>query len=98
MRFKLPSPSSYGMTELADVLVKLCESGCDVTVVGSASNKAIKSRSHSSATYSVIEDASVFWEFLKGRNLPGVMALDRASFLLLNPNCCSCSLFYFGNY
>ncbi|KAI4310411.1 hypothetical protein MLD38_035391 [Melastoma candidum] len=78
VRFKFPSPSSYGSTELAKVLVNLCEIGRDVTVVGSATNKAMKSRPNYSASYSVVEDASIFWQFLKGRKLPGVMALDRA--------------------
>ncbi|XP_027176973.1 uncharacterized protein LOC113776096 isoform X2 [Coffea eugenioides] len=32
----------------------------------------------SNLNYSVIENASVVWEFLKGRSLPGLMALDRS--------------------
>lgn len=57
----------------------LCGSDCDVTVVGSAACKAMFDHSSSDSALHIIDNASVFWEFLKGRKLPGVMALDKAS-------------------
>lgn len=53
------------------------KSGCDVIVVGGAACKALAGISTSSPHYTMFHSASVVWEFLKGRTLPGVAALDK---------------------
>ncbi|KAI9153761.1 hypothetical protein LWI28_016164 [Acer negundo] len=40
--------------------------------------KAITKESSSALGFNMVKNASVVWEFLKGRKLPGIMALDRA--------------------
>lgn len=66
------------VSDLALMLERLSLSGCDVTLVGNAACKAVAGTSCSISQYKMFKNASVVWEFLKGRTLPGVAALDRA--------------------
>lgn len=82
---------SVGATQLGQILNKASHNSCDVIIVGSAACKAVKGISDSSSQYTAFENESVVWEFLKGRILPGIAALDKVShalellFLLLCP-------------
>ncbi|KAL3753959.1 hypothetical protein ACJRO7_001238 [Eucalyptus globulus] len=78
VKFKSCNSSAIGASELACILYALSQDDCDVTIVGSVATKTITDESSSIPAFSVIENASVWWDFLKGRKLPGVMALDRA--------------------
>lgn len=59
------------------MLERISNTDCEVTVVGNAACKAISKHSSPLSSYKVFKSASVAWEFLKGRTLPGVAALDR---------------------
>ncbi|XP_031395953.1 uncharacterized protein LOC116207206 isoform X2 [Punica granatum] len=78
VKFKLFSPSTNGMSEMASMINEQCAVDCDITVVGRTACKAMMRGSSSIASLHLIENACVLWEFLKGRKLPGVPALDRA--------------------
>ncbi|XP_015574861.1 phosphoglycerate kinase isoform X2 [Ricinus communis] len=77
-KFKFSNPCINGASKLAQVLDELSQPTCDVTVVGNLACKAVMVESSSLLAYDLIENASVVWDFFKRRNLPGVMALDRA--------------------
>lgn len=78
MKFKQSDQASYGDSKLAVMLNELSQRDCDVTVVGHMACQAVMRTKRSASTFDLIENASIVWEFLKGRNLPGLVALDRA--------------------
>ncbi|KAM0949677.1 putative phosphoglycerate kinase, tRNA (guanine-N-7) methyltransferase, Trmb type [Dioscorea sansibarensis] len=67
-----------GPSELASILERVNKSGCDIFVIGNAACKAVTRKTHSRTPYKILESASVVWEFLARRTLPGVAALDIA--------------------
>ncbi|XP_068646349.1 uncharacterized protein [Aristolochia californica] len=67
-----------GASDYALMLEKISGSGCDIAVVGSAACRDVLNTSGSLSAYNIFEKASVAWELLRGRPLPGVAALDRA--------------------
>ncbi|XP_051199469.1 uncharacterized protein [Lolium perenne] len=69
---------SVGAIQLGQILDKASHNSCDVILVGSAACKAVKGISDSSSQYTTFENGSIVWEFLKGRILPGVAALDKS--------------------
>ncbi|KAK6943852.1 tRNA (guanine-N-7) methyltransferase, Trmb type [Dillenia turbinata] len=66
-----------GASKLVMMLDKLIQSNCDVTVIGKMACKEIVKNSKFVSAYNMFENASILWEFLKGRTLPGLAALDR---------------------
>ena len=68
---------SVGATQLGQILDKASHNSCDVILVGSAACKAVKGMSDTSSQYTSFENGSIVWEFLKGRILPGIAALDK---------------------
>ncbi|KAI3417236.1 Phosphoglycerate kinase [Psidium guajava] len=78
VKFKARHSSAIGASKLASILNTLSQGDCDVTIVGSVACKTMTDESSSIPAFSVIENASIWWDFLKGRKLPGVMSLDRA--------------------
>lgn len=76
MKFVYSSEYTDGASKLARILDKLCQHHCEITVVGTMASKLVR-QGKSSLSINIIENASVVWEFLKGRKLPGVMAVDR---------------------
>ncbi|XP_059667606.1 uncharacterized protein LOC132313017 isoform X2 [Cornus florida] len=78
VKFSLSNQYTDGASKLALMLDKLSRSGCDVTVAGNMACKALLRESKSVSICNMVENASVLWEILKGRKLPGLMALDRA--------------------
>ncbi|CAA6655528.1 unnamed protein product [Spirodela intermedia] len=81
MTFKACEEGAVGVSMLSKILEKISGTGCEVSVVGNASYKSLVGPGdgpYSSLPYKHFENASVVWEFLKGRALPGVAALDRA--------------------
>ncbi|KAI8013380.1 hypothetical protein LOK49_LG05G01441 [Camellia lanceoleosa] len=63
------------------MLDKLNRRNCDITVVGNMACQALTSVSTSVSSHNMVDNASVLWEILKGRKLPGLMALDRVGLL-----------------
>ena len=79
VKFFNSSQSTGGASILARKLYDLIQSDCDVTVVGTSACKALMQESSTLPACNVFENASVVWDFLKGKQLPGVLALDRVS-------------------
>ncbi|XP_042433954.1 phosphoglycerate kinase-like isoform X2 [Zingiber officinale] len=67
-----------GTAQLSLLLERLRTNGCDVILVGNAARKAFVDKPSFSNQHSIIRNASVVWEFLRGTKLPGVAALDKA--------------------
>lgn len=82
VKFSDSCQSTSGASKLARKLYDLAQSDCDVTVVGTAACKAMVQESRTLSSYSIFENASVVWDFFKGKRLPGVLALDRVSYLV----------------
>lgn len=78
----LSRPDTHGASKLATMVETSSRRGCDVTV-GNAACKAIAETSSALSLYSLHENASVVWEFLKGRTLPGIAALDRVCIIYI---------------
>ncbi|XP_016899748.2 phosphoglycerate kinase, cytosolic-like isoform X1 [Cucumis melo] len=78
VKFSDSSQSARGASRLARKLYDLAQRDCDITVVGTTACKAIMQESSTLSAYNVFENASVVWDFFKGKQLPGVLALDRA--------------------
>uniref|UniRef100_A0A0E0M832 Phosphoglycerate kinase n=1 Tax=Oryza punctata TaxID=4537 RepID=A0A0E0M832_ORYPU len=76
--FDLTEEFSGGATQLGRLLDKASHNSCDIILVGSAACKAVKGISGSSSKYTTFKNASVVLEFLKGKILPGVAALDKS--------------------
>lgn len=85
VKFRLPSQDIYGASKLVSMLDRLTQSNCEITVIGNMACKAVMKESSFVSVYNMVENASVVWEFLKGRKLPGLMALDRVCFLSFSP-------------
>lgn len=90
MKFSNSNQHTNGASKLAQILDLLSQSNCDLTVVGNMACKVIMQESSSISDFNMLENASVVWEFLKGRKLPGVMALDRAYPFEINWNATYC--------
>ncbi|KAK9920965.1 hypothetical protein M0R45_029499 [Rubus argutus] len=67
-----------GASKVAQMLNQTSQRNSNITVVGNMACEAMVKESNSTFHFNMIENASVVWEFLKGRKLPGIMALDRA--------------------
>ncbi|KAI4349124.1 hypothetical protein L6164_009760 [Bauhinia variegata] len=78
VKFTVSSKNINGASKLAKMLDQLSLSNCDITVVGNTACQIVRQELSSLSSINMVENASVVWEFLKGRKLPGVMALDRA--------------------
>ncbi|KAL0309680.1 UNVERIFIED_CONTAM: hypothetical protein Sradi_5910300 [Sesamum radiatum] len=65
-----------GTLELAETLGNL--SSCDITFVGKIECKELLGKSKPFSNDNFVKTAAVVWEVLKGRKLPGLLALDRA--------------------
>ncbi|XP_042493130.1 phosphoglycerate kinase, cytosolic-like isoform X2 [Macadamia integrifolia] len=78
LKLRSTGENTCGTSKLVMMLDKLIQNGCDVTVVGSAAAKAIMETARSPSVYNIVASASIIWEFLRGRKLPGLSALDRA--------------------
>ncbi|XP_024317601.1 uncharacterized protein LOC100827995 isoform X3 [Brachypodium distachyon] len=76
--YDLTKEISVGEAQLGQILDKASQNSCDVILVGSAACKAVKGISDFSSQYSAFENGSIVWEFLKGRILPGIAALDKS--------------------
>lgn len=81
MKFGLSNHDNGGASKLALMLEKLSLRNCDITVIGTAACKALVRESNYVSLHNMVENASLMWEFLKGRKLHGLMALDRVCFL-----------------
>ncbi|PRQ43595.1 putative phosphoglycerate kinase [Rosa chinensis] len=67
-----------GASKVAQLLNQLSRGNSNITVIGNMACQAMVKESNSIFHLNMLENASVVWEFLKGRKLPGIMALDRA--------------------
>ncbi|PIN04608.1 3-phosphoglycerate kinase [Handroanthus impetiginosus] len=75
-RFSSSKQDKGGTFKLAEALGNL--SSCDITFVGKVEFEEALGKSKSFSSDNFVKSASVVWEVLKGRKLPGLMALDRA--------------------
>ncbi|KAL6643180.1 hypothetical protein ACP70R_021361 [Stipagrostis hirtigluma subsp. patula] len=75
--YDLTKEFSVGGTQLGQILERASSDEREVILVGSAACKAVKGISDSSSRCTRFQNASVVWEFLKGRILPGIAALDK---------------------
>ncbi|KAG5584290.1 hypothetical protein H5410_044724 [Solanum commersonii] len=77
VKFSSSHQESAGASNLAAMLYNLSQKNCDLIVVGKQACETIVGKT-SHVTADMIENASIVWEFLKGRKLHGLLALDRA--------------------
>ncbi|XP_020553516.1 uncharacterized protein LOC105174272 isoform X1 [Sesamum indicum] len=75
-RFSSSKQDKGGTLELAETLGNL--SSCDITFVGKIEFEELLRKSKSFSNDNFVKTAAVVWEVLKGRKLPGLLALDRA--------------------
>ena len=89
MRFGLSHSDAGEASRLGAVVDRLrSQNNLETILVGKVACTTVLG---SNLNYSDIENASVVWEFLKGRSLPGLMALDRVCFQnRLNFYCLPC--------
>lgn len=85
MKVRQSDQHSDGASKLAHILNELGQNGCHTTVIGHLACEAVLKASQSSPEYSMVEHASVVWEYLNGRNLPGLLALDRVRSTFFEP-------------
>ncbi|KAL6842357.1 hypothetical protein ACP4OV_027784 [Aristida adscensionis] len=87
-----------GGTWLGQILENTRSDECEVILVGNAACKAVNGMSDSLSGYIEFHNASIVWEFLKGRILPGIAALDKCFALLArHAGWVGTSLSLFGN-
>ncbi|XP_020233009.1 phosphoglycerate kinase, cytosolic isoform X2 [Cajanus cajan] len=77
VKFVDSSKYTNGASKIARILDQLSQNNCEIIVVGTMASKLVRQEKSSLSFINIIENASVVWEFLKGRKLPGVMAVDR---------------------
>ncbi|CAN4117104.1 unnamed protein product [Withania somnifera] len=77
VKFSSSNQESSGASKLASMLYNLSQKNCDLIVVGKQACETFDRKS-SHVTADMVENASIVWEFLKGRKLHGLLALDRA--------------------
>lgn len=68
---------TLGASQLAASLEKSSKNGCEIFVAGSTPCKAMGRISRLSSQIRLLKNTTVVWEFLKGRTLPGIAALDK---------------------
>ncbi|KAI0499498.1 hypothetical protein KFK09_017702 [Dendrobium nobile] len=78
VKFASSANGAVGASDLGRMLEIICKNGCDLTVVGNAACQTVLEAKISVSQCKMFENASVVWDFLKGKALPGVAALDRA--------------------
>ncbi|CAI8594100.1 unnamed protein product [Vicia faba] len=78
VKFADGSEQTNGGSKLAKILDQLSKGNCETTVVGTTACNLVTQETGSLSSINMVENASVVWQFLKGRKLPGVMAVDRA--------------------
>ncbi|XP_074312041.1 uncharacterized protein LOC141647657 isoform X2 [Silene latifolia] len=78
LKFVDSDEDADGASKLILILDELSQMGCQMTIVGHMACETVLQFSRSVSTYDMIEPTSVVWEFLKGKILPGLLALDRA--------------------
>lgn len=82
LRFSSIKQDEGGTFKLAEALSTL--TSCNVTFVGNTEFEESLGKSNSFANDNFLKCAAVVWEVLKGRKLPGLLALDRAYPFLVN--------------
>lgn len=75
LRFSSIKQDEGGTYKLAEALLTL--TSCNVTFVGNTEFEESLGKSNSFANDNFLKCAAVVWEVLKGRKLPGLLALDR---------------------
>ncbi|KAI9125725.1 hypothetical protein K1719_003143 [Acacia pycnantha] len=77
VRFVGSGKYTIGAANLAKMLDQLSRD-CEITTIGNMACQVMKQELSSLSFINLVDNASLVWEFLKGRKLPGVMVLDRA--------------------
>ncbi|KAG8376598.1 hypothetical protein BUALT_Bualt09G0080200 [Buddleja alternifolia] len=78
LRFNSSRQDKGGTSKLAEAVGTLSQGSCSITFVGKREFEELLRKSKSFTADNVLKNAAVVWEVLKGRKLPGLMALDRA--------------------
>ncbi|KAL8139098.1 hypothetical protein V2J09_005099 [Rumex salicifolius] len=78
VNFGLSDQTNGGAAKLASILKKLSQGDCKITIVGNVACENVSGPSKSLSEYDMIESASIVWELLKRKDLPGLLSLDRA--------------------
>ncbi|KAH7854632.1 hypothetical protein Vadar_016160 [Vaccinium darrowii] len=78
VKFSSSSQDTSEAAKFAIMLDSLNKRNCEITFVGNMAGKAFMRGLSSVSVHSLVNNVSVAWEILKGRKLPGLMALDRA--------------------
>ncbi|CAL4925167.1 unnamed protein product [Urochloa decumbens] len=76
-KYDLAEEFSVGATQLGQILEKASFDSCEVILVGNAACNTLRRKTGSSSQCIEFKNATVVWEFLKGRILPGIAALDK---------------------
>ncbi|CAN4121510.1 unnamed protein product [Withania somnifera] len=83
VKFSSSNQESAGASKLFAMLYNVGQKNCDVIVVSKQACETFFGKS-THVTAEMIENASIVWEFLKGRKLHGLLELDRAYPFKLN--------------
>ncbi|KAJ4774147.1 Phosphoglycerate kinase [Rhynchospora pubera] len=75
---RLLKEDTSGASHLAAILHKSSNNGCEIFSAGNIPCNAMGQISRSSSQIKLLKNTTVLWEFLKGRTLPGIAALDKA--------------------
>lgn len=70
---------TLGASQLAASLDKSSKNRCEIFVAGSTPCKAVERIPRLSSPITLFKNTTVVWEFLKGRSLPGIVALDKVN-------------------
>lgn len=83
VKFADSSKYTNEASKLTRILEQLSQNNCEIAVVGTMASKLVRQEKSSLSLINMVENASVLWEFLKGRKLPGVMGISLFFLLLL---------------
>lgn len=81
LKFNSLCQGKGGVLKLAEELDTLKKRNYNITFVGNMQFKELLTKSKSFSEDNFVKSAAVVWEFLKGRKLPGLEALDRVCIL-----------------
>ncbi|KAG4914905.1 hypothetical protein JHK87_052462 [Glycine soja] len=76
VKFADSSKYTNEASKLTRILEQLSQNNCEIAVVGTMASKLVRQEKSSLSLINIVENASVVWEFLKGRKLPGVMGIS----------------------
>ncbi|KAH1193028.1 Phosphoglycerate kinase [Glycine max] len=76
VKFADSSKYTNEASKLTRILEQLSQNNCEIAVVGTMASKLVRQEKSSLSLINIVENASVVWEFLKGRKLPVTFCWD----------------------